>query len=300
MLWNGWATADATLFNGFVVGTAVSDGGHGYTNAPLVRLIGGGGSGAQAVAIVSNGIVTAVNVLNTGSGYTNAPLVVIEPPCIKNPVLFITPMSFLVFSNLTFGSVYEPQQLVAGYWSNQAVSFTATTGIYTQIVAEVASSGDYRLALSPVPAQAFATPQMTNGFVVGATVTNGGSGYITSPAVSIIGGSGSSAAAVSHISGGVVTSITITSTGSGYTIPPTIRIAPPPAVAISPTVLPMLRLDSAGLSPYDNYQVQFKRAIDGAWGNWGGGLFSPTVHVANSQYLFITNSAGFFRLQYVP
>ena len=185
------------------------------------------------------------------------------------------------------------------YWSNQPVSFTATNALYTQMVAGVAGSGDYRLALNPVPAQAFATAQVVNGFVVGATVTSGGSGYVTSPAVTIVGGGGTNATAVSHLSGGVVTSITITDAGIGYTNTPTVRIAPPPAAAVSPTVLPVMRVDSASLAPYDNYQIQFKPDLGGAWGNWNGGLFSPT-DVTNSQYLFITNGVGFFRLQYVP
>ena len=60
----------------------------------------------------------------------------------------------------------------------------------------------------------------------------------------------------------------------------------------------MMRVDSASLAPYDNYQIQFKPDLGGAWGNWNGGLFSPT-DVTNSQYLFITNGVGFFRLQYV-
>jgi len=82
--------------------------------------------------------------------------------------------------------------------------------------------------------------------------------------------------------------------------PPTIQIAsPPPGVTLSPTVLPVMRLDSANLAPYDNYQIQFKPDIGGAWENWDGGLFSPT-DVTNSQYLFITNGVGFFRLRYVP
>jgi hypothetical protein len=295
------ATATAILVNGFVVGATITDGGGGYTNAPTVRIIGGGGSGAEAVAVVSNGVVVAVNFLDAGSGYTNTPLVVIAPPFISNPVLSIAPMSFLTFSNLTLGGVYQLQQLVAWYWSNQAVSFTATNTLYTQMVAGAVSSGDYRLALSPVPAQAFATAQVVNGFVISATLTSGGSGYVTSPAVSIVGGGGTNATAVSQISGGVVTNITITDAGFGYTTTPTIRIAPPPppAVALSPTVLPMMRVDSASLAPYDNYQIQFKPDLGGTWGNWNGGMFSPT-DVTNSQYLFITNGVGFFRVQYVP
>jgi hypothetical protein len=160
-------------------------------------------------------------------------------------------------------------------------------------------SGVYRLALSPVPAQAFATPQVVNGFFVGASLTSGGSGYLTSPAVSIVGGGGANATAVAQISGGVVTNISITNPGFGYTQTPTVQIAPPPAAAVFPTVLPVMRVDSANLAPYDNYQIQFVPAIGGTWINWDGGLFSPTG-VTNSQYILITNSAGFFRLQYVP
>jgi hypothetical protein len=293
------ATANAVVVNGFVVSATITDGGFGYTNTPTVKIIGGGGSGAQVVAVLSNGVVIAVNVIDAGYGYTSTPLVVLDPRFIPNPVLDIAPMSFLAFSNLTLGGVYQLQQSVRWYWSNQPVSQTATTTLYTQMVAGVADSGDYRLALNPVPAQAFATAQVVNGFVVGATVTSGGSGYVTSPAVTTVGAGGTNATAVSHISGGVVTSITIVDAGNGYTNAPTVRIAPPPAAAVSPTVLPVMRVDSANLAPYDDYQIQFKSDIGGAWGNWNGGLFSPT-ELTNSQYLFITNSVGFFRLQYVP
>ena len=295
----GTATASAVLDNGFVVGANITDGGSGYTNTPTVQIIGGGGSGAQAVGVVSNGVVIALNIMDAGYGYTNAPLVVIDPPFIPNPVLGIAPMSLLAFSNLTVGGTYQLQQSWAWYWTNQPVSLTATNALYTQMVAGVVGTGDYRLALNPVPTQAFATPQVGNGFVVGATVTSGGSGYVTSPAVTIVGGGGTNATAVSQISGGVVTNISITDGGIGYTNTPTVEIAQPPAVAVSPTVLPLMRLDSASLAPYDNYQIQFTPDIGGTWGNWNGGLFSPT-NVTNSQYLFITNGTGFFRLQYVP
>jgi hypothetical protein len=293
-------TGTATLVGVFVVAVNITDGGSGYTNTPLVRLVGGGGSGAEAFAVVSNGVITAIIMLDAGSGYTSAPLVVIDPPFIPNPVLGIAPMSFLTFSNLTVGGVYQLQRSVGWYWTNQPVSFTAAEVSYTEMVAGVAGSGDYRLALNPVPAQAFATSIVYYGFVVGATVTSGGSGYVTSPAISIVGGGGTNATAVSHISGdGVVTSITITDAGIGYTNTPTIRITAPPAAAVSPEVQSVMRVDAASLAPYNNYQIQFKPALSGAWGNWNGGLFAPT-DVTNSQYLFITNSASFFRLQYVP
>jgi hypothetical protein len=60
-----------------------------------------------------------------------------------------------------------------------------------------------------------------------------------------------------------------------------------------------MRLDSANLAPYDNYQIQFEPNITGPWGNWIDGLFIPTA-VTNSQYIFITNGTSYFRVQYVP
>jgi hypothetical protein len=291
--------ATAVEINGFVIGVNLTDGGSGYTGVPLVRFIGGGGSGAQGFAVVSNGVVTGITVTDAGSGYTSAPVVVIEPPYISQPVLDIAPMSFLSFSNLTVGGTYQLQRSQAWYWTNQPVNFTATNTLFTQMVAGVFGSGNFRLALNPVPTQAFATPIAYFGFIVGANVTSGGSGYVTSPAVSIVGGGGTNAMAMAQISGGVVTNILITDAGIGYTNTPTIKIAQPPAAAVTPTVLPVMRVDAAQLAPYDNYQVQFTPDLTAAWANWNGGLFSPTA-TTNSQYLFITNDVGFFRLLYVP
>jgi hypothetical protein len=167
------------------------------------------------------------------------------------------------------------------------------------MVAGVVGIRDYRLALNPVPAQAFATALVSYGFVVHATVSSSGSGYVTSPGVTIVGGGGINAGGVANLSGGVVASITITNAGTGYTNTPTVRIASPPAATISPMVLPVMRLNSTNLAPYDNYQVQFTSGLGATWSNWNGGIFSSTA-ATNSQYLFIPNRVGFFRLQYVP
>ncbi len=58
----------------------VTAGGSGYTFAPTIRLIGGGGgTGAVAMAVVSGGVVRAINVTSSGAGYTAAPTVMIVP-----------------------------------------------------------------------------------------------------------------------------------------------------------------------------------------------------------------------------
>ena len=73
---------------------------------------------------------------------------------------------------------------------------------------------------------ATATANTISGFVTGATITNGGSGYTSAPTVTI-SGNGIGAAATASLTNGVVTGITITSAGSGYTSGATITIAPP-------------------------------------------------------------------------
>jgi autotransporter-associated beta strand protein len=50
-----------------------SGGGSGYIGAPLVTVVGGGGTGATAIAQMSNGVVTGVIITNPGQNYTSAP-----------------------------------------------------------------------------------------------------------------------------------------------------------------------------------------------------------------------------------
>ena len=80
----------------------------------------------------------------------------------------------------------------------------------------------------PGPRGAAAVAQVVNGFVVGATLLDGGFGYTNAPSVSITGGGGSGAVANSIVSNGVVVGIQITSAGSGYAQTPSILIDLPP------------------------------------------------------------------------
>lgn len=51
----------------------INNAGYGYTIAPKVRIIGGGGNGAEAVATIGNGIVGIITITNNGSGYLTPP-----------------------------------------------------------------------------------------------------------------------------------------------------------------------------------------------------------------------------------
>jgi hypothetical protein len=291
------ATATAVVVGGFVVGVNLNLAGYGYTNAPAVHIIGTSTTSAQVTAIVSNGVIVGFNILNAGSGYTTTPQIVIDPPVIPNLFVSISKASFLTFTNLVPGTNYQLQQIQGWYWTNTGASFTAVNSNYSQGASGIIA-GNYRLAVSPTPTQAFATAQLFNGFVVGATIANSGSGYTSNPPVQITGGGGLNATATSKISGaGAVTNIVMTSAGNGYTSAPTFQIAPPFAVSLTPTTQAGVRIDSTSLVPYGNYQVQIASALGGIWTT--GVIFNPTV-VTNSQYLFATNKAGFFRVRFGP
>ena len=53
----------------------VTNAGYGYTVAPQVRFIGGGGKGATGIASIGNGVVGIITVTNAGSGYVTPPTI---------------------------------------------------------------------------------------------------------------------------------------------------------------------------------------------------------------------------------
>jgi hypothetical protein len=74
---------------------------------------------------------------------------------------------------------------------------------------------DYRLKLSIKYTNDGGSGQVTDNGIYQILLSNGGSGYISTPIVTI-GGNGSGASARAIMSGGVVTGIEVTSSGSGY------------------------------------------------------------------------------------
>jgi hypothetical protein len=187
----------------------------------------------------------------------------------------------------------------------------ADAGSYSVVVSNVAGSVTSAVALLAVqgPYTATATAIVVNDSVAGATITDGGYGYTNTPAARIIGDDcGSGAEAVAVVANGVVIAVNLLNSGSGYTNTPVIVIEPPfipqPAIGIVPlpviagSTAQVFQLGIGGLSPYDNYQLQFTPVPGGVWTNFALPFISTTG--VSTQNVVVSGNTGFFRVKYVP
>jgi FtsP/CotA-like multicopper oxidase with cupredoxin domain len=157
-----------------------------YT-APVVAFSGGGGAGAEAVAVLDGaGAITGFTIINPGSGYSSAPSVTITdstgPTVTTTSTLKVTAVSVSATGTFTSASAIQFFDVIGGNGNN--ASATAT------------------LSLTSI------------------TVNLGGAGYSSAPAVVISGGSGASATATLTVTG-----LVLTSAGTGYTSAPTVSIS---------------------------------------------------------------------------
>lgn len=122
----------------------------------------------------------------------------------------------------------------------------------------------YLRAMAGETATAFAT--VTAGFVSGFTVTSGGSGYTSEPAVTITGGGGNGAAAKAILSGDKVALVLVLAAGSGYTNPPTVVIqAPPERLGLKLELAPKLTVLGP---PGSSAKIEWSESLGGPWTAW--------------------------------
>jgi hypothetical protein len=149
-----------------------------------------------------------------------------------------------------------------------------------------------------VPSRATATAQLVNGFVVGATVTAGGSCYTNTPLVLIQGGGGTGATATAIVSNGVVVNIIITDAGVGYTSTPSIYIYSPGGLQIG--LLKAVKPSFTDLLLGTNYQLQVSADMN-TWTNQGSAFTATAPTMVYPQYWDVANwNTLFFRLQLSP
>jgi fibronectin-binding autotransporter adhesin len=251
------ANAIASVVNGVVTGITVLNPGTGYTIAPSVQLVGGGGTGAVAIATLdNNGGVTSISVTTGGTGYTSEPTVTIAPPDTGKYDVSILGQNVTIGENVNINNLGA---FTLGTNSNTEYA-TATgvavlgTGSLTSIIPDTvvsdiqpsASGSGYtsnpRVIIDPPPSggtQATATATLQANGTILYSVTFQGSGYdpLVTPNVRVIGGGGTGAQAVVTLN---------TKTGTGYTSVPDVIISPPPLGGVQAKVTAVLGTVASG------------------------------------------------------
>lgn len=216
----------------------VTDGGSGYTSAPSVTAYGGSGGGTTFVATVLNGSVTSIRETNSGSGY--------EPGDVVQ--LYITgggsDSNAELTANLTSGAItgvvitnpgmgYTPGTYALGFTGGGG---TGAAGTYTvdssnTVVSATITAGGSGYTSSPAVVFSFGSGSAASGItlisstsVASVTIVHGGSGFTSTPNLTFIGGSGTGATATAVLSGGVITSVTVNNGGTGYTSAPAVEV----------------------------------------------------------------------------
>ena len=134
-----------------------------------------------------------------------------------SPTLMLT-SALLVSASFNLGAQVPP---IVTYQGRVQVNATNFTG-----------AGQFKFALVDVGTNAArlatATATVVNGFIVAVTPTDGGSGYVTAPTVTITDPSGSNAVVTANVTGGAVVSFDILHNGRDYSATPTVTLTPPP------------------------------------------------------------------------
>ena len=266
------ASATATISGG-VASITRGTYGSGLSSPPAVTISGGGGGvGATAVALlgIENISVTGSSGLSLSSSYriqiaaptsgttaiataraissTGLSIGITEPGSgyLSPPTIYIASgmASWEFFPNLNASNAQESFCL---YYGNADKAYASAYCMATSISMEASMGEAVSFSAEMFGRESF--DQLGNT-VASIFVTNGGSGYTSTPTVAITGGGGSGATADALLTGSRVTGITVTARGSGYTSAPAVEIAAPPdSNDVTATAQAVLSVNHPNLQP---------------------------------------------------
>lgn len=210
-------------------------------------------SGAAGRAGVVNGQVTGIEVMSRGIGYKTPPTITIDPPVPYQQAEAAATVSangqISLLSVTTPGTGYVTAPIVtiappAAGVQAAGVSHLLADGGLSHIVMTNVGSGYFgdaslhtlTLAAPPVGVQATASASAVGGVVTSASVSAGGSGYLSPPTVTLSAPTGT-AQATAVLTDGVVTGITLVNAGQNYTSAPTVTVASPSTQAEAESTL---------------------------------------------------------------
>ncbi len=213
------ALAYATVANGAIASVTVVAGGSGYSNNPTIVVYQYGaayGSGqATATATASGGVVTGAVMTNLGSGYGVPPSVIVEqPPNWQGATGGIFAATCVHVSNGAIDAVYP----MAGGLLGCGSGYSAAQPPFVLV------GGGLRNANGGLAVQSMVAINLTPTSIASVTVNHGGTGYSSSPNVTLSGGGVVGTPTISTtVTGGVITAITVTGSAT-FTSAPTVTI----------------------------------------------------------------------------
>ncbi|MEO5916094.1 MAG: autotransporter-associated beta strand repeat-containing protein [Luteolibacter sp.] len=181
-----------------VTGISITNGGTGYNTAPIIRITGGGGTGATAVATINpvTNEINSITVTNPGVGYTSTPTVVLVnglsggTGATFSPTVAANTSGVLIASSTTAGGVIT----LTG-----ANTFTGDTTINTGTTLQLGNG-----------------TTGNDGTILSATITNNGTLTYNRFGALSFGGTINGTGGVSKLGGGTQT-LTATNTYTGVT-----------------------------------------------------------------------------------
>jgi hypothetical protein len=228
--------------DGRVTGVVLTNTGSGYTAAPTVTFSGGGTptTPATATANIAGGRVTSITVTNAGVGYSSPPSVSLTGGTTTGTAATVAASA--LFSGLSIGPVsltnpgseysfapnvlFDAPATAGGTRATGTATFDPVSGLVTAIQVTNAGSGYTSTPGVTIYTQLGGTPAatafLTGSGVTGLNLTNQGSGYVGAPTVVFTGGGGTGATATATVNNGRVVAINITNPGAGYTSNPAV------------------------------------------------------------------------------
>jgi len=152
--------------------------GSGYTVAPGIKFIGGGGSGAAATSIIENGIVGIITVSNAGSGYTSA------PPITFTGISTVSAAATAILSPTGSIQAIYITNSGAGYTQTPTISIGSPymigigTYVFNEVVTGSQSATTARVRSWNSTTNKLEVASINGAFIVGETVVGVGATYI--------------------------------------------------------------------------------------------------------------------------
>ena len=213
---------------GLVTDINIHNSGTGYVTPPTVTILGGGGTGATAVAELGGSAVIAVKITNPGSGYTSAPIVQFSDGGGFGAEAIAVVSSGI---SMRWHGALAPTlgwDDASGGW-DAPIDWDLTTPVFSSAAHRTKTgSGIENMSIISCAGGAVLlsqNPYALNDSVYTIVVNGGGTGYSSNPNVAIVGGGGVGATATAVVSGGVIIGINVTSGGVDYTSNPTVIIS---------------------------------------------------------------------------